>query len=184
MKTLGALFLRDDSPYKKYDFIDCYDKSRNALNYSGNMPVICHPPCRAWGVLSHMANPEPGEKELAIWAVNKIREVGGILEHPKGSRLWKEFPLPYPGDFDDEFGGFSILIDQWDFGHVAYKKTRLYICGYQGELPELPNPRLEIPKRSICGNIAGTVRCTQYQREYTPEKLIEWLIRVAEKCGH
>jgi len=180
---VSALFVRSDSAYKEFPNIDAYDMERDALTFPGGNPVIAHPPCRAWGVLSHMANPREGERGLAIWAVEQIRKWGGVLEHPKGSKLWKEMHLPYPGDFDDEWGGFSILIDQYDFGHVAYKKTRLYICGYtEINLPELPKPRLEIPERSICGNIPGTVRCTQYQREYTPPKLMQWLYDTAVKC--
>ena len=33
-------------------------------------------------------------------------------------------------------------------------------------------------RRSICGNVEGTTRCTQKQREYTPDKLIDWLEEV------
>jgi hypothetical protein len=60
--------------------------------------------------------------------------------------------------------------------------TKLYICGINpSDLPPPPNKRTEIPKRSICGNVAGTVRCTQYQREYTPDALIEFFKNICEK---
>jgi hypothetical protein len=85
----------------------------------------------------------------------------------------------YNGGGIDEFGGFTIQIDQWDFGHVAHKNTSLYICGINiNDLPELPPKREGIPERSICGNVKGTVRCTQYQREYTPDGLINWFINL------
>ena len=62
-----------------------------------------------------------------------------VLEHPKGSRLWHEAPLPMPGEFSDEFGGFTILVDQYQFGHVARKWTHLYIVGIEPkDLPEIP----------------------------------------------
>jgi hypothetical protein len=86
-----------------------------------------------------MANPRPDEKDLAWFALEKVRKNGGVLEHPKGSRLWKEASLPLPGEFPDEHGGFTLLIDQYHFGHVARKWTHLYIVGIEPkDLPEIP----------------------------------------------
>jgi hypothetical protein len=169
--TYVGLFCRTDSAYKNRENWDVYDIDRDAKTYDKSDPVVCHPPCRAWGMLSHMANPRPGEKELALWSIKKVQKLGGIVEHPSGSKLWKI----------DHENGFVIEIDQYDFGHVAHKKTKLFISGIrQDDLPPLP-PKDETihlcPKgkrRSICGNVKGTTRCTQYQREYTPEKLIDW----------
>ena len=175
---IAVLFARDDSRYKDLDGYDVYDINRDARTYCKHYPVIAHPPCRAWGMLSHMANPRPDEKQLAYYALAQVRLNGGILEHPSGSRLWKEAPLPLGND-TDEFGGFTIEIDQWDFGHVAHKNTKLYICGIKKEnLPALPAKREGTPLRSICGNVKNTVRCTQYQREYTPDDLITWMTKV------
>jgi hypothetical protein len=126
-----------------------------------------------------MANPRPDEKQLAYFALAQVRLNGGILEHPAGSRLWKEAPLPLADEFSDEFGGFTIEVDQFDFGHVAHKQTKLYICGIdRKDLPPLPPKNTAITDRSICGNVKGTKRCTQYQREYSPDKLIEWMSEV------
>lgn len=175
MKKYAALFVREDSAYKKREAWDCFDINRDALNFCGGIPCVCHPPCRTWGVLAHMAfNARQGEKELALWSIEQVRQNGGIIEHPSGSKLFKKH-LPDVGMFPDEFGGYSIEIDQFDFGHVAHKKTKLYICGLDiGKLPELPQKRLEHTDRSICGNVPGTKRCTQYQREYSPDHLIDW----------
>lgn len=175
-----ALFVREDSAYKKREVWDAYDASRNALQYSGNNPLVCHPPCRSWGRLSHMAhNVREGEAELALFSIAKIQKNGGILEHPSGSRLFGQH-LPDVGAHD-QYGGFTIEIDQYDFGHVAHKRTKLYICGIDKlDLPALPPRDLTIhycdkgKRRSIAGNVKGTTRCTQYQREYTPEKLIDY----------
>jgi len=181
-----SLFVRADSAYKKRAEWDAYDQDRDALSYNGSTPVVCHPPCRAWGRLSHMAhNVREGEANLALWSIEKIRELGGILEHPNGSKLFGGF-LPNVGETDD-FGGFTILIDQYDFGHVAHKKTKLYIKGIDREaLPKLPDKDETLhycekgKLRSICGNVKGTTRCTQYQREYTPEKLIDYFQQVID----
>lgn len=182
-----ALFVRKDSAYKKRDSWDVYDADRDALSFNAEVqPVVCHPPCRAWGRLSHMANPREGEAELALWSIDKIRQNGGILEHPSGSRLFGKH-LPEVGE-TDEYGGFTILIDQYDFGHVAHKKTKLYICGIdKTDLPMLPPEDKTLhycekgKLRSICGNVKGTTRCTQYQREYTPEKLIDYFEQVVDR---
>jgi hypothetical protein len=131
-----------------------------------------------------MANPRPDEKQLAFFALAQVRLNGGVLEHPAGSRLWQEADLPNEGLFVDEFGGFTIEIDQYDFGHVAHKPTKLYICGIdKSELPQLPSKNLSPTDRSIAGNVKGTKRCTQYQREYTPPMLIEWMKEIALKIS-
>jgi hypothetical protein len=136
---IAVLFARQDSRYKELDGYDVYDIDRDARKFDEDYPVIAHPPCRAWGRLSHMANPRPDEKDLAWFALRMVRKNGGVLEHPKGSKLWKEAVLPMPGEFPDEFGGFTILIDQYHFGHVARKWTHLYIVGIEPkDLPEIP----------------------------------------------
>ena len=171
----AALFCRGDSAYKKRGAWDVYDIDRDALNYTGGVPCVCHPPCRAWGMLSHMAhNVREGEKELATWSIDMVRRNGGIIEHPAGSRLFKHH-LPDAGMFPDEFGGFTIEINQFDFGHVASKPTKLYICGINKSLlPKQPAHKDCNPTHSITGQVPDTLRCTQYQREYTPEKLIDY----------
>ena len=181
---IAVLFARNDSRYKELSGFDVYDIDRDARTYCDSYPVIAHPHCRAWGILSHMANPRPDEKQLAYFALAQVRLNGGILEHPASSRLWKLAKLPLKEEFSDNFGGFTIEIDQYDFGHVAHKMTKLYICGIdQSELPILPQKRTETPKRSICGNVPETVRCTQYQREYTPDSLIDFFTKICEKIN-
>lgn len=181
----AALYVREDSAYKRRSIWDSYDIKRDANNFLKDIPVVCHPPCRTWGKLSHMAfKARKDESLLAIKSIEIIRKNGGILEHPNGSKLFKKH-LPDVDEFPDRNGGFSILIDQYDFGHVAHKLTKLYFCGLnKDDLPPLPKKDLTIhlcekgKKRSICGNIPGTTRCTQYQREYTPEKLIDYFEKV------
>ena len=181
---IAILFARNDSKYKQLDGYDVYDIDRDARNYDKDYPVIAHPPCRAWGMLSHMANPRPDEKDLAWFALEQVRKNGGVLEHPTGSRLWKEAKLPLADEFPDDFGGFTIEIDQFDFGHVAHKKTKLYICGIdRTDLPALPEKNLATTDRSICGNVKGTKRCTQYQREYTPDNLINFMTEICKRIN-
>lgn len=180
MKKYSALFCRSDSAYKNRPTWDVYDIDRNARHYNSNRAVVCHPPCRSWGRLSHMATQvREGEKELGTWSIAKVIEKGGILEHPSGSRLFNHIPNDI---------GLVIEIDQYDFGHVAHKKTKLFIYGIdRSELPPLPPKDESIhlcekgKQRSICGNVKGTTRCTQYQREYTPNALIDFFEAILDK---
>jgi hypothetical protein len=178
---IAVLFARKDSRYKDLAGYDVYDIDRDARKFNAAYPVIAHPPCRAWGMLSHMANPRPDEKDLAWFAIEKVRKNGGVLEHPKGSRFFKKAGCPELGAGYDKFGGFTMLIDQFDFGHVAHKNTKLYVCGIKIEdLPALPPKNNANTDRSICGNVKGTKRCTQYQREYTPDNLIKFMTEICE----
>jgi hypothetical protein len=122
------------------------------------------------------------EGDLALWAVDVVRREGGVLEHPRGSKLWKEKPLPEVGWFPDEFGGFTVEIDQYWFGHVANKPTKLYICGCSiSDIPAIPF-RGGKAEKSITGQVRGTRRCTQFEREYTPALPMERLVSVARIC--
>lgn len=185
---VAILFARRDSHYKTMPDVDVYDIDRDARSFCGGVPVVAHPPCRAWGMLAHMAKPRPDEKALAPWAIEQIRKWGGVLEHPKGSRLWKEIGLPLPGEFPDEHGGFSVDVDQYDWGHLAHKATRLYICGCKiDDLPDAP-PKNTTPTRwsiageSKSGGVKGTHRISDKAREATPPKFAEYLIAIASRA--
>lgn len=183
--AFAVLFARSDSVYRTMG-ADVYDAERDALTFKGRKPVVAHPPCRSWGKVRGLAKPRPGEKELAPWAVNAVlRRCGGVLEHPKGSTLWAHCGLPFPGEFPDDFGGYTLEIDQFNFGHVARKATWLYIVGvHPRDLPPMPEPvKGMTAARSILGGVEGTKECTQYMREYTPPKLAAWLCEVAELAG-
>ncbi|WP_308131736.1 hypothetical protein [uncultured Flavobacterium sp.] len=133
-----VLFVHARSNYKKLPFFDCYDENRNALTYTGLEPVICHPPCRTFSRLKGWSTADVEEKKLAFWAVDLVRKNGGIVEHPYDSDLWKEINAPKPGTYDD-FGGFTIVFDQKDFGYYTRKRTRLYIVGCKlRDLPAMP----------------------------------------------
>jgi hypothetical protein len=185
--TISALFVRKDSVYKTLG-IDCWDIERDAVNWPGGNPIIAHPPCRAWGKLSHFARPRPGEKDLAIKSIELIREWGGGVGTSSGFKVM-EINLPYPGCYD-EYGGFSICIDQFWFGHKAQKKTLLYICGCsQSDLPPIPMSFDAIThvigynKKNKFGRVDKTKKeVTRAEREHTPIELAKWLIKVAGKC--
>jgi len=187
--SVAVLFARADSIYKTLPGTDVYDIDRDARNYAGSWPVVAHPPCRAWGRLSHMAKPRPDEKDLARWAVAQVRKLGGVLEHPSGSKLWPEMGLPKPG-LIDEFGGWTLPVHQSWFGHKAEKSTLLYIVGCKpGDEPVMPivlGKALYVVASSLHRNKKATwarPEIPDAEREHTPTEFAMWLVELAKRCG-
>jgi hypothetical protein len=194
MKTIAVLFARSDSIYKTFPDCDVWDIERDARRWPSGAPVVAHPPCRAWGSLRKLAKPRPDEKELALWAVDQVRQFGGVLEHPAASKLWEEKPLPRPGEID-AWGGWTLPITQNWFGHRAEKKTLLYICGCRpADVPAMPlvlgeashiitaNGRRKDGSRRRKGDLGWRPECTKAEREHTPPILAEWLRQLAAQC--
>lgn len=184
------LFARKDSIYKSMPECDVWDIERDARNWPGGCPAIAHPPCRAWGELSHMANPRPDEKDLAIFAVEKIREWGGVLEHPAKSKLWPHMKLPEPGKFDS-FGGWTLPIWQYWFGHRARKATRLYICGVDPvNIPAIPillgDAEFVVGtsgRRKDGSRKKSRPEISKSEREHTPHEMARWLVQLARAAA-
>jgi hypothetical protein len=184
-KHVSVLFARQDSIYKTLG-VDVWDIERDARNFTGTNAVVCHPPCRAWGQLRHFAKPRPDEKKLAIYSIDLIRCNGGVLEHPRASSLWQHMNLPI-GNQVDEFGGYTLSVNQSWWGHKAEKKTLLYVCGCpRAELPPTPI-RFDLITHVVSnearkGQPGYKPRITQYEREATPLEMAKWLIEVAALC--
>jgi hypothetical protein len=179
---VAALYIRGDSIYKTFPQVDPWDESRDARQWPGGAPAVCHPPCRAWGRLRQFAKPRPDERDLARHAVAQIRYWGGVLEHPAYSTLWADQKIPRPGQGQDDAGGWTLPILQFWFGHRAPKATWLYIvgCGPKAT-PEMPFAIGDPPAR-----ITWDRRNPQYpeltkaEREATPPALARWLIEIAK----
>jgi hypothetical protein len=183
--TVSVLFARADSVYKSLSACDVWDVERDATGYRGSAPVIAHPPCRAWGLLRQFAKPREGEKELALFAVDQVRRCGGVLEHPASSTLWRVARLPEPGE-RDEFGGWTLVVNQFWWGHRALKPTRLYIVGCEpADVPAIPL-RLDKPTHCIrpTKSYPRLPSVTKPERERTPPDFAAWLIDLAQRCGN
>lgn len=186
-KPVSVLFARKDSIYKKLG-VDVWDIERDARLWAGGNPCVCHPPCRAWGQLAHMANPRPDEKELAIFSIAMIRKWGGVLEHPRASKLWPHLNLPMPGQVDS-YGGYSICVNQSWWGHLASKNSLLYIVG----CPKNKLPKMPIRFDAITHTVSSKIKkytgrrvkkeLSKKQREETPIEFAEWLLSVATLCS-
>lgn len=196
MQTVAVLFARSDSVYKTLPGCDVYDMERDARTWPGGAPVVAHPPCRAWGRLRAFAKPRHDEKDLARWAVTQVRKWGGVLEHPESSTLWADQKLPRYSNERDGYGGWTMPIHQWWFGHRAQKRTWLYIVGVNPwEIPDFPlrlgqsDCRIRLDKRRPDGThirkgdpdyqpILGDA-----EREHTPPDLAVWLVELARRCA-
>lgn len=170
---IAALFTCRSSAYQ--GIADCWDEHRDARLYLGRGPVVAHPPCRAWGQLSHVAKPRGDEKALGLWAVQLVRQVGGVVEHPANSRLWRAAEAPRPGAGRDRWGGWTLGIEQSWWGHRARKRTILYVKGCSPrDLPPMPL-RMSRPVTTV-------ERMCKAERERTPPDLAEWLCDLARRC--
>ena len=193
---VAALFVRPDSIYKTLPGVECYDIDRDARTFPGGMPVVAHPPCRTWGTLAHLAKAPEHEHDLAIWAIRAVRENGGVLEHPRNSGLWRERHLSPPTQLKltDEYGGWTYECDQFHWGHLAQKRTRLYIVGTK-DLPPVPH-RPGKPTHcvsSLSGKRIGRDERRKLKtwkpelgpnrRDKTPPAFAMWLVTLARGCG-
>lgn len=175
MADVAVLFAARNSVYHTLSGVDVYDIDRDALAFPGGMPVVAHPPCRAWSAYcQHQAKPRPGEKELAPWAVEQLRQFGGVLEHPAHSRLWHELKLPLPGE--GEWAGlWSMAVNQSWWGDTRTKKTWLLFSGIdRHELPEIP-----FRLHNATGDRRRWQLMSKSQRAATNREFAGWLVAVA-----
>lgn len=175
---------------------NCWGIERQAMDWCGPGPCVAHPPCGHWGRYAHRCH---DNGETGPVAVAQVQSWGGVLEQPKDSKLWKHCGLPRPGELPDRYGGYSILVFQWDWGHRADKPTWLYIVGCpKDQLPAMPPPapprEARKPKlRQLVDNpdmlrrfhgTRGVVELmSKTQRHLTPPAFAEWLVEVARRCG-
>jgi hypothetical protein len=97
--------------------------------------------------------------------------------------------MPLPSCAPDRFGGWTLAVDQWWWGHVVNKPTWFYIVGCKPEnIP--PLPFREGKSEKVITNGHGLregmpgfrSRVTQKEREYTPIELAKWLVELARRC--
>ena len=160
---------------------DLFAPTRNAQGYAGPWPVIAHPPCGPWGRFAWNYKGGEGAKSCGLRAVEQVRSCGGLLEHPSQSALWKACELPQPGQGQDQHGGWTLQINQSDFGHKARKPTWLYIVGLNPEdLPPMPPPRepTHVMVR-LLRNGNDWPEVPKRERHITPPALAVWLVEAA-----
>lgn len=145
------------------------------------------------------------DADCAPRAVEQVRRWGGVLEHPAGSKLWEHCGLPaavvnahcpfVPDHIDtedepfpvDAHGGYTIEVDQVEWGHVARKRTWLYLVGVPRSALEAPpfpgrEPTHSVAWRSKAARAAGRRECSAEKRRRTPPLFAEYLIRLARQA--
>lgn len=195
MRTVAALYVDPRGPYPKMPDVFCMGEREDARTYDGDGPVVAHPPCGAWGSLSHMRVPNRERRTQDAGcgpiAVAQVRRWGGVLEQPAGSKLWAHSGIPAPGKGVDAFGGYAIEVCQVSWGHVARKKTWLYLVGIPDELAQAGIRRGGEPTHWVSGGRSkmrkgsggvvppGIKICSAQQRRRTPPAFAEWLVSLA-----
>jgi hypothetical protein len=197
MRTVAALYIDPRGPYPKMPGVECWDEARDARTYAGPHPVVAHPPCGPWGRLRHLYRGGEGDATCGPIAVGQVRMYGGALEHPRYSQLWKYAGLPLPEDPPDAFGGRTYEVEQVAWGHVARKKTWLYVVGVPdhvvragvrtGGTPThwcsgFRTSKGRAPERykaNGCAVPPGIKVCSAQQRRRTPPAFAEWLVSLA-----
>lgn len=207
MSRIVALYTMPNSSYWKIlGEHNCYGEDRDARKYKGNAVIIAHPPCKHYSNtgLRTFANKCPKIKSCARIAVWQVRKNGGVLEHPKFSRLWNRCYLPKPRYYHivdnekcyyafsdkDKYGGWTLEVRQFDFGHIAQKKTWIYIVGdiYINDINHLLPKHREGQPISPFLNSKHWVNKREYTtsqkrkyRIYTPDKFRNFLLMIANK---
>lgn len=200
---IAALFVLKDGPYSQLDNIDLWHEERDARNYLGPYPVVAHPPCERWGRYWSGGPSSKVKKKLGddngcfAFALNAVRQFGGILEHPEASHAWKAFGLikpPREGGWISagDFFGWTCCVEQGWYGHKARKATWLYAAHVT--LPSLkwgraPGDfvRLDIgfhtkEERARAIKTGACQRLSRRQRALTPNKFRDVLISIAKSA--
>lgn len=112
--------------YKSIPGISTWDKVRDAYTYRGTNPVITHAPCQQWSRLRKFSKLNDYEKGLAEFCYRKVKENGGIFEHPAGSSFFRDYHVDMRKVYQ---------VDQSSFGFPARKATWLFVEGFK-LLPE------------------------------------------------
>lgn len=190
---VAALYVERGGPYYAIPGVDPWGIDRDARTYAGPHPIVAHPPCGPWGALRHLY--KGSEHDCAPIAVEQVRRWGGVLEHPARSTLWPAFGLPLPGELPDGHG-FSLEIDQVSWGHVARKRTWLYLVGIDRAVAVAGVRTGGEPTHWVSGfrTTNGVNRyasngsavppgikvCSAQQRRRTPPALAAWLVSLAQ----
>lgn len=173
-KVVAVLGVSPRSIYKKMPGVDAYDQKRDLMTFGGGMPGVYHPPCRLWSAFcAHQAKAPESEKELGLFCAEKLRECGGVLEHPAYSRLFDAAKLPKPGEKPD--GGLrSLEVFQYWWGYPVRKRTWLCFSGVDWDSIVLP---FRLHDHGDDRGIFASM--SKKQRSETVPEFAAWLVGVA-----
>lgn len=135
MRLVAALYVDPKGCYA-IEGVDCWGIDRDARNYVGPHPVVCHSPCQRWGRFWHGSTRKPHQYQLGddgncfACALSAVRTWGGVLEHPADTHAWAHFGIERPnkaGGWNRTIcGGWVCHVEQGHYGHFSRKPTWLY----------------------------------------------------------
>lgn len=158
--------------------VDCWGIERDATQYDGNVPIVAHPPCGPWS--AHLRHQYKGnEHALAPFAVQQVRYFGGVLEHPAYSKLWEYCQLPLPYSHVDAWGGYTIEVEQVDWGHLCRKRTWIYCVGVPYDLTLVRPPKRKPTHKMCTPATGGLLVCPARLNHLTPPLFAWWLCYLA-----
>lgn len=138
--NIAALYVETGGCYFGLPGVDPWDIGRDARLYDGPHPVVAHPPCDRWHMLSAVNHKRWGfaineDDGCFASALETVRKWGGVLEHPAQTRAFRFHGIPHPTSrgWQRSFDGDWVCeVDQAAYGHRARKATWLL---YHGETP-------------------------------------------------
>ena len=183
-RTIAALYVDvQRRPYADLADVEPWGEAKDATPYAGPSPVVAHPPCGHWGRYHHRCHDDGATGPVAV---AQVRQFGGVLEHPRDSKLWRHCDMPKPGELPDQWGGYTIEVMQCDWGHIAEKRTWLYIVGTT-DLPAMPPSRpvdRSLYRRKASGAWSSPLeRMSKTKRHLTPPAFAAWLVEVTRRCA-
>lgn len=189
MDKVAALFVDPKGPYSLMGGVELWDEVRDARLYTGNYPVVAHPPCNRWGKmapinLKRWGTPIGEDGGCFEKALLSVRKWGGVLEHPQGSIAWKTFSLEKPqGVSWQRVAPTEWVGEVWqsDYGHLATKKTWLLYVGNKQPQP------YKIARKRGTHQVGGGIhtgnnkkpRLNQNLTHLTPLLFAEYLVKLA-----
>jgi len=173
---IAALFVETNGVYFGLPDVEPWDIKRDARNYAGPWPVVAHPPCERWSMLSSMARTRATDDAgLFATALAMVRKYGGVLEHPAESYAWRHFDLAHPicGCWQQSIlgGEWVTEVYQRHYGHRAAKKTWLV---YVGTAPPLPLDW------SMASSAMPVEHMDKKERRRTPKPFRDLLLTIAQ----
>lgn len=143
--VIAALYVETDGCYFGLPGVDPWDEARDARLYDGPWPVVAHPPCDRWHLLSAVNHKRWGYRinedgGCFAAALEAVRRWGGVLEHPAESRAFRFHGIPEPTARGWQLtleGDWICEVDQAAYGHRARKRTWLLYSG------DVPPPQLD-----------------------------------------
>lgn len=140
MSKVQALFIDAEGPYPGLLGVEnCWDEARDAREYAGPDPIVCHPPCGAWSKLAAIREHQHGLKRgedggCFQSALRSLAAFGGVLEHPALTQAWKHFGVSKPvlGRWLQVHArAWTCEVRQAAYGHPCEKRTWLLYVGAQ-----------------------------------------------------